>query len=670
MFRRFQKLLPPLSATERVALQSGEKSIECDILRGKKASWLAQTHLPKISDNAQRVLKNQVAPLCESLNNYNTRQNGGLTKSQMDLCRPLFGLGIPPSEGGLGLNRHDQSQIVQTIASRSVDAGVTVMVPNSLGPAELIHHHGTDQQKTELLPKLATGDLIPCFGLTGTYSGSDAASMLDRGEVYLTPDGLRIKLDCEKRYITLAPVADLIGVAFVLTDPEGILPPEQTGITLALLPRDTPGLCIGQRHRPLSATFYNGPFQGKGIDIPVTSVVGGAEGLGQGWRMLMECLVEGRGISLPASALAGMKLSCLYAGHYTQLREQFRRPLAQMQAIQEHLAEMTYHTYTSTAAQHLYNALADQHNISSSLSAILKYSTTERVRTTVNHAMDVVGGIGICDGPGNLLAGIYGSLPVSITVEGSNTLTRSLMIYGQGLVRGHPYIQELQESLEEGDQPRFWKALGSTTWSGITSNLVSGVENILIPEGLINSQEFRIQRLHRKFCAAVNLGLPKAPGLKGDQLYSGAMADVMISLYEIQAVQWFYENRCREGLVDSYEADVVEYTLEKLLEAGNQALYRANKSLRSTVHSATASLVTLPWGTKPYQPSPEMTNRVADSLGYSTSIQELFSEGVDTSQPRLRQVTENWEKVRSGETVDQDTLYDILSVDVEDFKGL
>jgi acyl-CoA dehydrogenase len=274
MFRRFQRLLPKISETERIALQSGRRSIEGDIFQGKKSQVLTTLNYPVISNDCKKAMDKYVRPLCNSLNNYSITQKGGLSEDQINKCRPLFGLGIPPESGGLGLNRHDQSQIVQTVASRSVAAGVTVMVPNSLGPAELIHHYGTDSQRATLLPDLAEGKLIPCFGLTGTYSGSDAASMRDTGRVYKTDSGLRIKLNCEKRYITLAPLADIIGIAFNLEDPDNLIPSGKSGITLALLSRDTNGLEIGSRHHPLNAYFHNGPFRGTDLDFPITQVVG------------------------------------------------------------------------------------------------------------------------------------------------------------------------------------------------------------------------------------------------------------------------------------------------------------------------------------------------------------------------------------------------------------
>lgn len=669
IFKYAQGILPPISPTERIALSSGKQSIEASIFRGRTSPWLHQLDLPRVSQRAEEVIQRHVRPLCDTLNNYEDRRAGGLSSSAMDLCRPLFGLGLPEAHGGLGLNRHDQSQIVQMIASKSVDGGVTVMVPNSLGPAELIHHYGTDHQQDTYLPKLTSGESIPCFGLTGTFSGSDAASMMDRGRVFSKEDGsLHIRLNCEKRYITLAPIADLIGVAFVLEDPHQLLEdPDQTGITLALLERDTPGLHIGDRHMPLNATFYNGPFSCDEVTIPIEQVVGGKQGLGQGWKMLMECLVEGRGISLPASALASMKTASLYVGAYTQLRKQFRIPLARMEAIQEHMAEMVYHTYTSTASQFLYNGLADDYRISSTLSAILKYTTTERARKTVNHGMDVVAGMGICDGKHNVMSGLYGALPVSITVEGSNTLTRSLMIYGQGLLRGHPHMQDLQNSLESDDPSAFYTSLLRTIWDTTGCTLHSTVENILCPEHPLLSLDYRIARLLRRFQTAANLGLPAAPSLKASQVYSGAMADALIAIYEVLAVEWFYRSRVKEGKTDAYENEVQAYAKERLLMEANAALGKASSSLKHPVHGWLVHATTQPWGFFRYTPGLSVMKKVALSLSHSDALRDILAQGIDMDHPALKDLVEAWDLHKKGDELGTDRLYQLMSVDRHPF---
>lgn len=349
----------------------------------------------------------------------------------------------------------------QKIATRNGSAAVTVMVPNSLGPGELLKRYGTKDQQEYFLPKLASGEFIPCFGLTGPASGSDAAAMRDVGIVVEKDGVLGISATFQKRYITLAPVASVVGLAVNVKDPNGLLKGVgKEGITIALLERGHPGLRIGDRHDPVGAAFMNGTVEGEEVFIPMDKLLGGQERAGTGWVMLMDCLSEGRGISLPALSVGAAQFSAGIVGAYARIRKQFKVPIADLEGVQEHLARIAGNAYTMTAAQHLMNSMLNQHEQPAVLSAVMKQQLTNRMREVVNDAMDVLGGAGICRGPSNFLANTYAMVPIAITVEGANTLTRSLIIFGQGLMRSHPHLLNLVKTIQDGnDQKGFQREL-------------------------------------------------------------------------------------------------------------------------------------------------------------------------------------------------------------------
>lgn len=349
---------------------------------------------------------------------------------------------IPKKYGGKGFTGHGHSQVIMKVSTRSGSAAGTCAVPNSLGPGELLVRYGTEEQKDYFLPQLASGQLIPCFGLTSPHSGSDAASMSEAfGEVVEDKDGkLGIIASFNKRYITLAPVAGVVGLAFNLRDPKGLLAKNgqggSEGITIALLERDHPGLEMGRRHDPLMTSFMNGPITGKDVFIPMTSIIGGQQRCGFGWNMLMDCLAEGRAVSLPASAVGAAKMAVAGVGAYARIRKQFRVPLAEMGGVQEVLARIAGETFILSAAQLLTNSMLQNHEQPAVLSAVMKHECTGRCRNVMNDAMDVLGGSGIMRGVGNFAGNGYMNIPIAITVEGANILTRTLIAYGQGLTRG------------------------------------------------------------------------------------------------------------------------------------------------------------------------------------------------------------------------------------------
>ena len=459
----FARVVPDMSRTEREALEAGSVWWERDLFSGSP-DWNRLLGVPAPVRTAQELdfLNGPVEELCRMLDDWK------ITHELHDLPQPVwqflkqhgfFGMIIPRAYGGLEFSALAHSDVVMKIASRSITAAVTVMVPNSLGPAKLLLHYGTDAQKNYYLPRLARGEEVPCFALTGPEAGSDAGAIPDTGivcrETLAGRTGvIGIRLNWDKRYITLGPVATVLGLAFKLYDPEHLLgEQEDLGITLALIPTDTPGIRIGNRHFPLNAMFQNGPNQGRNVFIPLDWIIGGSERIGQGWTMLMECLADGRSISLPALSTGAGKLASRATGAYAAVRKQFKTPIGHFDGVREALARIAGNTYLMDAARELTCTALDLGERPSVASAIVKYHLTERMRTIINDAMDVQGGSGICLGPRNYLGRVYQALPISITVEGANILTRSLIIFGQGALRCHPYVwQEMQAALDKDSE--------------------------------------------------------------------------------------------------------------------------------------------------------------------------------------------------------------------------
>ncbi|MFP5506467.1 MAG: acyl-CoA dehydrogenase [Gammaproteobacteria bacterium] len=455
----FARVVPEMSTTEREALEAGSVWWEADLFGGAP-EWKRLLGMPAPARSAQEqaFIDGPVEELCALLDDWK------ITHELHDLPEPVwrfikergfFGMIIPREYGGLEFSALAHSDVVMKIASRSITAAVTVMVPNSLGPAKLLLHYGTEAQKNHYLPRLARGEEVPCFALTGPEAGSDAGAIPDTGVICREEfrgerDVLGIRLNWDKRYITLGPVATVLGLAFKLYDPDHLLgADEELGITLALIPTDTPGITIGNRHFPLNAVFQNGPNQGHNVFIPLDWIIGGPERIGQGWTMLMECLADGRSISLPALSTGAGKLASRATGAYAAVRKQFKLPIGRFDGVREALARIAGNAYLMDAARELTCTALDLGERPSVASAIVKYHLTERMRALINDAMDVQGGSGICLGPRNYLGRVYQALPISITVEGANILTRSLIIFGQGALRCHPFVlKEMQAALD------------------------------------------------------------------------------------------------------------------------------------------------------------------------------------------------------------------------------
>ncbi|MHC5064923.1 MAG: acyl-CoA dehydrogenase [Planctomycetota bacterium] len=481
-FMKAAKLLPVISETERVAIDAGDVWVDGELFSGKpNLQHLNNSPYPSLTEAEQAFIDGPTERVCLLTNDWEVHKNKDLTPAVWNYLKKekFFGMIIPEEYGGLGFSASAHSAVVQKLASRSLPLAITVMVPNSLGPAELILHCGTEEQKQHYLPRLAKGEEIPCFALTEPGAGSDAAAMQARGVVFKDEDGeLKLRLNWDKRYITLAAISTTLGLAFKLEDPDNLLGKgKQLGITCALIPSDTDGVELGQRHDPLGVPFYNCPTSGTDVVVPVSSIIGGSEGAGGGWAMLMECLAAGRGISLPATSTGGAKLVCRTAGAYSSVRKQFGLPIGRFEGIEEPLARIGGFTYIMEAARRYTLGGLDQGAKPPVVTAMAKYNFTEMFRQVINDGMDILGGAAISQGPNNLLAQPYIGCPISITVEGANILTRTLMVFGQGAIRCHPFALKEIEAAARGDKSAFdrafWGHVGHVVRNSFRSTLLS-----------------------------------------------------------------------------------------------------------------------------------------------------------------------------------------------------
>ncbi|MEY4879756.1 MAG: hypothetical protein RJB62_1225 [Pseudomonadota bacterium] len=552
----YRKVLPPISDTEQAAIDAGTVWWDGELFSGKP-DWkkLRDYPTPNLNVEEQAFLDGPVETLCGMISDWEIRRAGDLPPEVWSFIRDngFMGMIIPKERGGLGFSALAHSAVVMKVASRSPTAAVTVMVPNSLGPAELLMRYGTDAQRDHYLPRLAKGIEIPCFALTGPEAGSDAASIPDTGIVcYGEHEGARklgLRVSWNKRYITLAPVATILGLAFRAFDPDHLLGSEtDLGITLALIPTDTKGVEIGRRHFPAGQAFQNGPTQGGDVFIPMEWIIGGQPRIGEGWRMLMDCLAAGRAISLPALGTGAAMFCARYAGAYAHVRRQFGLSIGRFEGVEEPLARIAAYAYSLDAARKLTASSLDLGEQPSVLSAILKYHATERMRTALNDALDIHGGRGICDGPNNYLFGVYQSVPVAITVEGANILTRNLMIFGQGAIRCHPHLLKEMEAAALPDpnealaafDKELWKHVGdasSNVFRAFWHNLTFGIFG-QTPE--VRGIGWMYRQLHTAsvtFAAVADLVMGTLGGaLKRRESISARLGDVLSELYIMSCV--------------------------------------------------------------------------------------------------------------------------------------
>lgn len=550
-------LLPKISATEEAALQAGTNWVEADFFK-------AQVNFKEI--NAQKVtiltkeeqdfLDNEVNELCEMTTDWEIFQNRDLSPQvwQFIKDKKFFGMIIPKEYGGLGFSATAHSRVIEKLVSRSQVLAITIMVPNSLGPAELILKHGTSKQKDRYLSDLAHGIQVPCFGLTEPNAGSDATSITSNGIIFKDENGeLKIKLNFEKRYITLGNIATLVGLAFVLKDPEHLLGEnEDLGITFAVIDAKTPGLDNSKRHDPLGIPFVNSPLYGKDVIIDMENIIGETDGIGKGWQMLVESLSIGRGISLPSVSLGGTKLALNVTASYCQLREQFGLSINYFEGVEEKIAKIAAFSYMLNSARNYTLDAIDDGVKPGVINSIMKYHATEKFRTVINDAMDVLGGSAIIRGENNLLAHAYFAIPISITVEGANILTRNLMQFGQGLIKSHPYIYTEITALKNNNIQKFDKAFFAHIALGFNSFAKSLA--FYFTRAKFSYQKGEFKRYKQKllwvsseftFLTNVALGI-LGPSLKKRENISARFGDILSNCYLITATLREFENNPNE----------------------------------------------------------------------------------------------------------------------------
>ncbi|WP_426440841.1 acyl-CoA dehydrogenase [Bradyrhizobium genosp. P] len=549
-------VLPAMSDTEREALEAGDVWWDADLFTGNPDWAKLLAFAPAtLTDEEKAFLHGPVDQLCAMLDEWKINWEWrDLPPEVWDFVKrhKFFGMIIPKEFGGLGFSPYAHSEVVRKISSRSLTAAVTVMVPNSLGPGELLMRFGTKEQQDRWLPRLADGRDIPCFGLTSPEAGSDAASMIDTGIIckgdFEGREVLGLKLNWHKRYITLGPVATLLGLAFKAYDPDHLVGNEnELGITVALIPTHLPGVSIGQRHLPAMQVFQNGPNWGKDVFIPLDYIIGGQERIGQGWKMLMTALAAGRGISLPSLSAAGAAYAARTSGAYARIREQFGISISKFEGIEEPLARIAATAYLLDAARRLTCAALNEGHHPAVISGIMKLHATERMRIAIDDAMDIHGGKAVIDGPQNYLGGLYRSVPVGITVEGANILTRNLIVFGQGAIRAHPYLLQEMNALGEADRDKgltafdtaFWKHIGHSFATMFRAWGRSWTGGLFAPApDAGDATEFyrQLSRYSSAFALCADMALLTLGGaLKRKEMLSARFGDILSELYLLSA---------------------------------------------------------------------------------------------------------------------------------------
>ncbi len=625
------RILPPISETEREAIHAGTVWWDGEIFSGRP-DWdeLVSMSPAALSEDEQRFLAGPVRELCSMIDDWKIAwEDRDLPEAVWNFMRQnkFFGMIIPKEFGGLGFSNAAHSEVVRTISSCSVVAGVTVMVPNSLGPGELLLHFGTDEQRKYWLPRLADGREIPCFGLTSEDAGSDAAAMTDSGVVehgkWKGKRTLGLRLNFHKRYITLGPVATVMGLAFKMYDPDNHLGRgEDLGITVALLPTATPGVRHGERHIPQFTHFQNGPLHGEDVFIPLDHILGGEAGIGQGWTMLMTALAAGRGISLPSQAAASAAVCARATGAYARIRTQFGVPIGYFEGVQKPLADLAANAYLIDAARRLTLAALDEGHKPSVISAVMKYHATERMRQSISHAMDVHGGKTIIDGPRNYLGGHYRSVPIGITVEGANILTRNLMIFGQGAIRAHPFMLDELLAISDTNKERglaafdkvFWKHAGHSLGNALRAAVHGWTGGLFAsaPRGAGLSRHWRqLSRYCAAFALLADMTLLTMGGtLKRKEMISARLGDILSEIYLLCAVlkRWEVEGQRDEDI------PLVNYIMIKGISRIALAFDGVLDNLPSRPAAWLVQALALPFGASHRTPSDALTGKVARML--------------------------------------------------------
>ncbi|MEZ8126208.1 acyl-CoA dehydrogenase FadE [Vibrio splendidus] len=644
----FKKVLPAMSQTEKEALEAGTVWWEAELFKGKP-EWKKLQNIadPKLSEAEQAFLDGPVNTVCEMVNDYQvTHELADLPPEVWQYLKDhkFFAMIIKKKYGGLEFSAYAQSLVLQKLTGVSSVLSSTVGVPNSLGPGELLQHYGTEEQRNHYLPRLAEGKEIPCFALTSPEAGSDAGSIPDYGIVckgqWQGEEVLGMRLTWNKRYITLAPVATVLGLAFKLRDPDGLLGDKQElGITCALIPTDLKGVKIGNRHSPLNVPFQNGPTQGDDLFVPIDFIIGGQKMAGQGWRMLVECLSVGRGITLPSNSTGGIKSAALATGAYARIRRQFKQPIGRMEGVEEPLARLAGNAYVMDAASNLTVAGIDLGEKPSVISAIVKYHCTHRGQRSIIDAMDIVGGKGICLGPSNFLARSYQGAPIAITVEGANILTRSMIIYGQGAIRCHPYVlNEMEAAYSESSDAldKFDSALAGhvsftmsnlvrSVWFGLTDGRGSDTPT---PSNKADKQTQRYyQKLNRY---STNLALLSdismavlGGSLKRRERLSARLGDILSQLYLGSATLKRFES---EGS-HAEDLPLVHWGMQDSLRQTEVAIDEFLANFPNPVIGRLLRVVLMPFGRIRRAPNDKLDSQVAHILQTPSETRSRIGRG-------------------------------------------
>lgn len=573
-------LLPKISETEKIALTSGTIWVDGQLFSGRPDfKWIFAQKYPKLSEEEQSFLDNEVEEVCKICADYDVQVLRDLPENVWQFLKEkkFFGMIIPKEFGGLGFSAYAHSCVIQKLSSRSVPLAITAMVPNSLGPSELLMNYGTKEQRDHYLPRLADGRELPCFALTEPTAGSDATSIISNGVLFKDGDEVKIRLNWNKRYITLGAYATVIGVAFQLRDPDKILSDkEDLGITCALIPNTTPGVKQGRRHDPLCTPFVNSPLNGVNVVVGLDAVIGAEAGLGKGWKMLMECLAAGRGISLPSTGCGGSKLVARVVSAYTSIRQQFGTEVGKFEGVEEVLARIASRTYALDAMRTFTAGSIDSGSKPAVVTAIAKYHATEMFRQNINDGMDLMGGRGIIRGPRNLLANAYFSTPISITVEGANIMTRSLIHFGQGAIMCHPYAYKEIEALEKGDVKTFDKVffahiahLFTNLSRSILLSLTRGYLRKPFKCGTIAKYERKIAWCSATFALLADIALARfGGGLKRKEKLNGRFGDVLSAMYLSTCILKKFDENGRK----KEEIALVDHAIKEQLNKAQSAI--------------------------------------------------------------------------------------------------
>ena len=673
LLKVYRTILPSMSDTEREALEAGSVWWDGELFSGSP-NWSRLTAMPapRLTDEEQAFLDGPTEDLCRMLNDWQiTHELADMPPEVWAYIKEqrFFAMIIPKEYGGLEFSPLAVSQVLAKISTRSAVASSTIGVPNSLGPAELLLHYGTDAQKQRYLPGLASGDEIPCFALTAPRAGSDASAIPDNGVIckgtYNGKEMIGIRLNWDKRYITLAPVATVLGLAFKLYDPEHLIgDKEDYGITAALIPTDTPGITIGRRHFPLNNPFQNGPTQGKDVFVPLDAIIGGPDKAGQGWKMLVELLSAGRAVVLPSNSMGGGKAAVYASGAYTRIRRQFNLPICRFEGVGEALARIAGYTYIATAGVTVTCTALSLGEKPSVPSAILKYHCTEMGRKIANDAMDVHGGKGVMMGPSNYLGRTYQALPIAITVEGANILTRSLIIFGQGAIRCHPYVLKEMEAAQDEDKERGLQNFDTHLFSHIgyaISNAARSMFMAITHAKFSSAPTFgptaryyqHINRYSAAFALAADISMLTLGGeLKRKELLSARLGDVFSSIYLASMVLKHFENQGSPA----DDLPLVEWSCRTLLYQAQEQLHSFIRNFPNRFVRTTLRVLIFPRGRTYFSPADDLGQKIVDLITHPTESRDRLCAGIyKENQPEnplglLQAALEAAEEVKPLET--------------------